>query len=40
MIPNVSSNLPIQSYKLKIKEGYESEIQIWTSGRQFKFIKS
>jgi hypothetical protein len=36
--------LPVQiwttDYKLKIKEGFESEIQIWTGGRQFKFIKS
>ena len=25
--------------KLKIKEGFESVIQIWTGSRQFKFIK-
>ena len=35
--------LPVQIWttdsKLKIKEGFESVIKIWTGGRQFKLIK-
>jgi len=30
---------PPVSSKLKIKEGFEWVIQIWTRGRQFEFIK-
>ena len=40
VVPAADSNLNHSAdIKLQIKEGFVSVIQIWTGGRQFKFIK-